>query len=291
MVDVLIADRGDKIGDAVANSLRDHGLSVEVFDDAAVANDEPGYVRNIRRKVEECRPRMVMPIFKAEWLARHREEIGAAIPVCEAETIALLDDKVACSALCGRLGIQQPHMYMDSEIGEISRWPVVYKRAAGLSGSSVYFPKDAKALGNLIKSSTKPHLVMDYIDGYDVSVDAIRWPLEGGGTYVQAAAYRVLLPKKKGISYLRIGSSRKDIIDVALLILEATNFKGVCGFDFRIDRKTGKAYFLECNPRFSGGIRSSLAAGLDLPWLLWQLECGEIPESVKLKKHRISYDR
>lgn len=35
----------------------DNGLSVEVLDESAVVNDEPGYIRLIGRKVEECRPR------------------------------------------------------------------------------------------------------------------------------------------------------------------------------------------------------------------------------------------
>lgn len=56
-LDILIADRGGKIGKAVEECLRAHGLSVEVLDESAVVNDEPGYIRLLRKKVEECRPR------------------------------------------------------------------------------------------------------------------------------------------------------------------------------------------------------------------------------------------
>lgn len=289
-LDILIADRGGKIGKAVEASLRAHGLSVEVLDESAVVNDEPGYIRLLKRKVEECRPRLAMPIFKGEWVARHAEEIDCAAPVAPADTIAILDDKVKCSELCSRLGIRQPGMYSDEEVSRIKEWPVVFKRADGLSGSSVYFPKDRKALENLIRSSRKPHLTMDFIEGYDCSVDAIRWPMADGSVFWSAMAYRVIFPRRKGISSVRLGTVRKDLEETARRILDAVDYKGVCGLDFRISRQTGEAFFLECNPRFSGGIRSSLTAGLDLPFLLWKLANGERPSAPKLRTHRLSID-
>lgn len=319
-IDILIADKGGKIGEVVAKSLRRHGLRVEVFDDTQVRNDKPGYIRNLKRAIETWRPEMVIPIFKAGWLAeaiikrqgapaqpreskhgdaaqaRHGRPFGRTMPCpmfqwpaeSMAQALDILDDKVKCSGLAERLGIPQPRMYEDSQIENIQHWPVVYKRATGLSGSSVYFPKNKKALENLLRSSGKPHLVMDYIEGYDISVDIIRWPLSDGTVFCEAAAYRVLWPKEKGISKIRVGINRPEVIAHAKRILEAIDYKGVCGMDFRVESSSGKAYFLECNPRFSGGIKSALAAGLDLPFLLWQLSKGENPGKIKLRHHRFS---
>lgn len=288
MTDVLIADRGGKIGEAVAQSLRRHGLSVEIFDDGPVFNDHPGYIRNLKRCVMQFTPRMILPIFKAAWVAAHRDEFDALVPLADASVLEMLDDKVRCSALAAELGIRQPKLYADDSFDGISNWPVVFKRAGGLSGSSVYFPKDRRALDNLVKSSPKSHLVMDYVDGYDMSVDLIRWPMADGSIFRSASAYRVLWPRGKGISYIRIGADRPDIVAEAERLLDAVDYRGVCGVDFRVGRQSGKAYFLECNPRFSGGIRSSLAAGLDLPFLLWQLAGGAVPATPGLKRHRIS---
>lgn len=258
-MDVLIADKGGKIGWAVARSLRQHGLTVEVFDDSLVTNDHPGYIRNLKRLVRECRPRMILPIFKSAWVAQHRDElieaavgpadavpaaaesecagpvVGSVIPVAEAEVLEMLDDKVRCSGLAASLGIEQPRMYADDRLAAITDWPVVYKRANGLSGSSVYFPKSMPALEKLVRSSAKPHLVMDYVDGYDLSVDMVRWPLADGTVYMQAVAYRVLWPRRKGISRVRIGVSAPDVIARAEQILDAVDYRGVCGMDFRVD--------------------------------------------------------
>ncbi len=275
--DILIPELGGKIAEVVAKSLRKHGLEVAIFDDSRFGKDEMGYLRELRKAISELQPAAVMPIFRGECLAREwcRTSGTTSAPLlCEsAEKIALLDDKVTCSDLVKDLGIPQPRMYKDEEVEAIGKWPVVFKRARGLSGSSVYFPKDRKALDNLIRSCiipatsrrpeiVRPHLIMDYIKGYNVSVDAFRWAKDGE-VHFEAIAYRTLWPVGKGISKVRIRVRRPQLIDYARRILDSVDYNGVCGLDFR------KAYFLECNPRFSGGLRTSLAAGLDLPWLLW----------------------
>lgn len=288
MIDVLLADRGGKIGDAVMRSLRRHGLNVEAFDDSAVVNDYPGYIRNLKKTVLQCRPRMIFPIFKASWVSAHRNEFDALLPYSDASVLDLLDDKLSCSQLASSLGLEQPRLYADDDFDSIERWPVVFKRAAGLSGSSVYFPESRRRLDNLVRHSSRGYLVMDYINGHDVSVDLIRWPYEDGTVFRQASAYRVIWPRQKGISYVRLGIDSPEIVSRAERLLDAVDYRGVCGVDFRVDARSGKAYFLECNPRFSGGIRSSLAAGLDLPYLLWQLANGEKPQVPKLCRHRIS---
>ena len=282
--DVLLADEGGRTGRVVVRDLGRHGLRVRVFDDSAVASDEYGYVRGLRRCVEECSPRMIIPVFKGEWLSSHRDEILSdlpevpSVPVDTAEKLHLLDDKVLCSQLASGLGIVQPVMYSDDGFDSIGSWPVVFKRAAGLSGSGVYFPRDRRALDNLVRScnfsgGVKPHLVMDYIDGYDVCVDAIRWPSAdpSGETFFAASAYRVILPRGKGISRLRMPVRHPELVASARKILDSIDYRGVCGFDFRIDRRSGKSYFLECNPRLSGGLSTTIAFGPDLPWLLWKL--------------------
>lgn len=288
-VDILIADGATtRIGKAVADALRRRGLRCEAIDDSPVARDDPGYLRLLEATLQETQPKVLMPIFRGELIAGH----GSMVPpttvlTCgDASAMHLLDGKVSASALCAELGIPQPRLYTDSEAEGIASWPVVFKRSTGLGGDSVYFPKDGKALANLIRSCAgKPHLVMDYVDGYDVSVDAIRW--DG---YFQAAAYRTMVPKRKGTSLVRIGVDAPELISHARTILDATGYRGVCGIDFRVDGKTGKAYFLECNPRFSGGLKSSLTAGFDIPGILWQLSQGETPAQVRIRTGRISVE-
>ncbi|MCQ2134236.1 MAG: ATP-grasp domain-containing protein [Bacteroidales bacterium] len=311
-IDILIADGAStRIGKAVLKSLRGRGLACEAIDDSSVTKDEFGYLRLLKATLKDVRPKVLMPVFKGELIARNMSMVpgsdvstgkalsamleGIAVPVSPADTIDQLDDKVSASALCTGLGIPQPRLYSDEEALENPQMlfsapgrPVVFKRSTGLGGDSVYFPKNGISLANIIGSAGvrgRPHLIMDYIDGYDVSVDAIRW-----NGWFQAAGYRTMVPKRKGTSLVRVGVDMPELVGYARQILDAVDYRGACGIDFRIDRKSGKAFFLECNPRFSGGLKSSLAAGFDMPYILWQLCRGEMPEPVRLRHCRLSIE-
>lgn len=286
LCDILVPENGGKIGDAVFDSLVRHGLNCQRLDDSKVTGDGPGYIRHLKRVVEQVRPRMILPLFKAELIARFRDEFPTEIiiPISSEELIRSLDSKCFTSGLCTELGIEQPRLYRDDEIDSITRYPLVFKRDAGLGGCGVYFPKTYKALSNLVKASgAKGHLVMDYIDGYDICVDAVRW-----NGYFHAECYRVILPKMKGISFLRRSVCAPELVEKMKMILEKTDYQGICGADFRIDSRTGKAYFLECNPRFSGGLKSQIAAGFDIPYIMWQLCTGQEPDRVNFRKGSFS---
>ena len=297
-IDILIADGATtRIGRTLLRSLGKRGLVCEAIDDRPVARDSHGYLRLLKARLGEVQPKVLMPVFRGELIASNRSMVpeGTVLACGDAGTIRLLDDKVSASELCTSLGIPQPRLYSDEDALERPQMlfrtpgmPVVFKRSTGLGGDSVYFPKNGKALANIIGSAGvkgRPHLIMDYIDGYDVSVDAIRW-----NGWFQAVAYRTMVPKRKGTSLVRVGTDRPELIENVMKILDAVDYKGVCGVDFRIDRKTGNAYFLECNPRFSGGLKSSLAAGLDLPYAIWLLCNGEIPQTKQPKRKCISIE-
>ena len=68
-IDILIPEHGGKIGAIVAESLRSHGLRVEVIDDRDVLNDVPGFLRLLKSSLNKFSPRMVMPVFRAETIA------------------------------------------------------------------------------------------------------------------------------------------------------------------------------------------------------------------------------
>lgn len=261
-VDVLLTGAVGKVGDAVLKDLRSRGLEAEVSDIPADAVSFPELVRSTGA-------RMVMPVFYPEKLAAAvgRLPEGVIAAVDSADKLLLLDDKVNASALASRLGINQPRMY--STAADVERWPCVFKRATGLGGSGVYFPRTAEALERLMATSGATGAqVMDYVQGADYSVDALRW--DG---YFRGEAYKVLLPHGKGTSFLRRSVTAPRLVEVARAMLDELDYHGVCGFDFRVT-PDGNAFFLEANPRFSGGVRTQIMSGFDQPYLLWRLASG-----------------
>lgn len=280
--DVILVEAGGNVGYHVMRSLRRRGLSVAVCDVrpdgitfhsrftrgrrcliAPPIKHEGAYIATLHSLVEQTGASVIIPIFHPEVLARHKDEFpGVTIPLADSEVIELLDDKKRACSLAAALGIPQPGMYMSPS--EVKSYPVVFKRVKGQGGDSVYFPANEKALSNLVaKSRQGSYLIMDFIEGYDVCVDAIRT-----GDFFAASAYRVHFPSSKGVSILRESISVPVLEDYARKMMEASGYEGICGFDFRFSTKDEKFYFLECNPRFSGGLPSAIASGLDLPSLL-----------------------
>lgn len=275
--DVLVVDAGESaVGRMIARSLRRKGLRISFCENDRRLN-EKDFIAQIREQAAREGVRMVIPVFHPEALARHRAEFpGVLIPVDSEEKLLLLDDKVRACALAASLGIRQPEAYAD--VDSVPRYPVVFKRSTGHGGDSVYFPKLRKSLEHLVASSRPgTYLITEEIEGDDVSVDAVRW-----GGYFHAEAYEVLLPKAKGISVLRRSIQAPEIVEAARQMLDAADYNGVCGMDFRRS-PDGKFWFLECNPRFSGGLCSQLASGFDQPWILWQLANGRQPEEVHFR--------
>lgn len=258
-----------RTGEIVARSLAARGLSFHIMERPNAKKREDWYIRTLKAAVEEYRPRVIIPIFFPEILSAHRDEFpGIIIPLDRPETIKLLDDKLSACELAAALDIPMPGRFLTAD--EVENFPCVFKRVSGQGGDSVYFPGKRQALDCLLRNAGDPRgfLITEFIEGENVCVDALRW--DG---FFHAEAYRVLKPKGKGVSRLRKGIEAPELVEYARRLLDAVDFHGVCGVDFRVD-KAGKAYFLECNPRFSGGIESAIASGFDIPYLYYRLACG-----------------
>lgn len=267
-MDVLIVNPCGPTGELVARSLEAHGVTTSIMKGPNARKMPDFYIRALHRAVEETGAKMILPIFFPEVLAAHRDEFpDVLIPLESAEKLVLLDNKISACRLADSLGIPQPRIYENP--AEVSLFPTVFKRPTGLGGDSVYFPKTRKALDNILKTAPD-FLIQDFIEGENVCVDALRW-----GDFFYAAAYRVLDTRLKGVSRERESVEAPALIEYSKKILDAVSYNGVCGVDFRIERDTLMPYFLECNPRFSGGLESAIASGFDIPWLFYRLSTGQ----------------
>lgn len=269
---VILTNPCGKTGEAVAESLRKRGIEVEIIERPNAKKREAFYVDTLREAVSSIKPEMIIPVFFPEVLASHRNEFpGVIIPLDDASKIRMLDDKLLACELAASLDIPQPKRYSSPK--EVDMFPAVLKRPFGQGGDSVYFPRNAKALDYLVRTSGR-YLLTQFIEGDNICIDALRW--DG---FFHAEAYRVIVPKGKGVSRLRISVDAPKAVEYVERMLNAVDYKGVCGFDFR-KNPDGEFFFLECNPRFSGGIESAIASGFDIPYLYYCLASGkEVKES------------
>lgn len=276
MVDVLLIGTMGNIAQTVRSSLEAHGLSVaEAPFPQNIFRDYFGYGSLLRRTLAQLTPRVIFPIGCATALSKLKPSVpaGIAVPVDDEEKMLLLDSKVRSSALAAELGIRQPLIY--ESIPDEDAFPLIFKRDVSFGGQGVHWPRSSAALLNLIEHQRKgePYLIEEYVPGEDYSVDVIRWD-----SFFKASCYKTLSQQGKGPSRTRISVANTELEDIAYRILSHLDYKGVCGMDFRI-APDGATYFMECNPRFTGGLESSIAAGFDIPYILWQLATGENPSA------------
>jgi len=264
-IDVLLYGTMGDIGPAVRDSLSSHGLAVRLVDfPQNVYRDEFGFRRGMKWALQDYCPSIVIPIGHPLNMALYRPYLPpeVIVPIPDAETIRILDSKVRSSRLAAELGIPQPRMY-DGPDGPVPG-KTIFKRDRSFGGSGVYRPKTRESLIRLMEHEPGSEwLIEDFVEGFDVSVDCVR-----SDNFFRAQCYETLSRAQgQGPAVERRIVERPDIVEYARRVLDYVGYEGVCGFDFRVDL-SGKALFLECNPRFTGGIRTQIDSGFDIPWLL-----------------------
>lgn len=265
--DILLTGTMGDIGAVARRSLESHGLAVETMEfPQNVFRDEFGYCRKLMKLIDALSPGMIMPIGCPLALARYKTKVpdGIKVAVEDEGKIRILDSKVESSRLATELGILQPRMYASPD--DVGDGQVVFKRDVSFGGQGVHLPWNRQSLDNLIAHQRvgEPYLIEDFIEGEDYSIDCIRW--HGEFMY---GCYRVLSQHGRGPSTGRESCDVPELAETARKILDSLDYNGVCGMDFR-KGLDGKFYFLECNPRFTGGLQTQIESGFDLPWMLYR---------------------
>ena len=68
-----------------------------------------------------------------------------------------------------------------------------------------------------------------------------------------------------------------NLQDMTRRILDHVGWHGVAMVEFKVTPE-GRAYLMEVNPRFWGSLQLAIDAGVDFPWLVYQLSSGQPPE-------------
>lgn len=87
-------------------------------------------------------------------------------------------------------------------------------------------------------------------------------------------------PPQGGVSVLSESIAvDPDLKLYAQKLLEHVNWHGVAMVEFRVTPE-GKPYLMEINTRFWGSLQLAIDAGVDFPWLLYQIACGIKPDTI-----------
>jgi carbamoyl-phosphate synthase large subunit len=189
---------------------------------------------------------------------------SAAIWLPPHDAVVTCLDKWRFSRVTGLAGVPVPASALGDPDGEMLTpvheipGPWIVKPRFGSGSRDVYVVDHPAELGWACRRTPVP-IVQTRVHGREFSVDL----LTDRGGRLAAAVPRWRLETRAGISTKGRTFEDERVVDVARLTLIAIGFEGAATLQgFLTD--DGHVVVVEVNPRFSGGLALSLAAGADL---------------------------
>ena len=213
-------------------------------------------------------------------------ETPLVLPIPSLEQYRALSNKYQLMGSAQRLGVPIPDTVfvpdgdVEKALPQVRQWPVVVKPGRSLVKSqggwqktSVLYARDADQLRTIYREVNylrEPSLLQSRIVGEGQGV----FGLFDCGRPVAWFAHRRLRerPPSGGVSVLRESMPlRPPLTDYALRILQSAEWHGVAMVEFKVDAASGVPYLMEVNGRFWGSLQLAIDAGVDFPWMLYQL--------------------
>ena len=235
----------------------------------------------------------------AELRDRFRPSVTGAIP--SLASYDLVSDKYRLMKLAQELGIPIPKtVFVPDEniaavLEQLTEYPVVVKPGRSLLRvderwikTSVHYVADVEELADLYRRTPYlryPSLIQQRIEGEGQGV----FGLFDHGRPCALFAHRRIRekPPAGGVSVFRESIELPEpMVDHAVRLLEQVKWHGVAMVEFKVDRHSKVPMLMEINGRFWGSLQLAIDAGLNFPYLLYQVMNG-VPVAVPNNGYRI----
>jgi carbamoyl-phosphate synthase large subunit len=218
-----------------------------------------------------------LPVFGRS-VARF-ERAGVDVAVSGERTSTICNDKYETYLFCKNNGIDAPvtRLAGDLDFSQL-RYPLYVKPRFG-RGSVNVFSVYSEAQLRVFIDYVPDAIVQDYLPGMEFTVDVL---CDFGGR-VLSIVPRERLVIRAGVSDKGITRRHPEVMAFAKDVAEKLEVIGPANIQCKWDGD--KATLIEVNPRFSGGIPLTIAAGADFPAWLVQLRAG-IPLQPQIGKFR-----
>lgn len=250
--------------------------------------EEPeAYARAVGAVAREVGARVLIPVLEdGIALAAHESALPRELAFVHADVNAmrLANDKWEVTRLCERVGAPFAASFVPESMDELRErargldYPAVVKTRLGNAGKGVVFAAGPDDLAAKFRDTVdrfaipreKWPMVQEFL-GSDVSGVCM---IYDRGRLVAASAESYLRCKEGN----RFSTSvyRRSVVDPEAVasckkVADALGWHGVLHFDLIRDPKTGVGKITEINPRFWGGLSVAVAAGMDFPYMLYEL--------------------
>ncbi|MFT5037364.1 MAG: putative ATP-grasp superfamily ATP-dependent carboligase [Candidatus Azotimanducaceae bacterium] len=234
-----------------------------------------------------------------------KEHLRLVFP--EATSVEIAFDKAATHSQAKVLGVPVVPTYLPATEEEVARlsgemeYPVVvknrqsvtWKDGVGIFGSAEFIHTKEQLRTCFVKlteeTGTTP-IVQPFIEGEEYGVELL---LKEGSILAQTVHHRIRsLSPSGGASVLKetlpIEGSALVMYERACTLARALSWSGPMMVEFKVERDSREPLLMEINGRWWGSLPLAIKAGVDFPYLQYQMSCGvDMSESVVSAKPEI----
>ena len=215
------------------------------------------------------------------FVAQNKKIINQFIktPITDYQKISFVRDKFSLLCHAGKLGISCPTTQLIASLRGIknlthTEYPLVLKPLIGTGGRGIRYAHNHKELGVFLEEALNRYgkiLVQEYIPGndhYGVSV-IFNEKNEMRSAFVHKKIRQY--PITGGVSTYAVSVHNPELIALSEKIMKSIGWYGVANIEFKIDSRDGKPKLMEINPRLWGSMHLAIKAGINFPYLLYEL--------------------
>jgi carbamoyl-phosphate synthase large subunit len=242
-----------------------------------LASDTKNYIDALKRIVTVEAIDLLVPInnTEVEVIGKNRETLDKStfILISPQETIEICNDKLKTYAFFQKTKIPTVSTYAPKKdtSSEVTRagltYPLIAKPRRGLGSRGVYEITDEKDYDALVRKIDDP-IIQEKVGGIEYTIDVF---CEDG--VLISAIPRKRIEARAGISYKGETENEQTLINYAALISKELKIVGPA--NLQCFKSNEGVKFIEINPRFSGGLILSIAAGVNSPLFALKMAIGE----------------
>lgn len=242
--------------------------NVDAFYRVPRVSDEKSYFDAILKICEDEEVTHIIPSTDVEvdFYSKYRTEFekkGIVICISPQKTVEICRNKMKQRLFIGE-NVREintiPTVYVDEADSAPFDFPMICKPYDGRSSQGVRYIR-CDGDWNAIKEAdgTEKYIVQPVIDGSIITVDVVR---KRDGSKSVAVPREELLRTPNGAGTSVRVFHDAELEEACRILADRLDIVGCVNFEF-IHADDGKYYYVECNPRFSGGVEFSCIAGYD----------------------------
>jgi carbamoyl-phosphate synthase large subunit len=201
--------------------------------------------------------------------ARERfEAAGARVACSPPETATLCNDKYGTCMHLRSHGIEAARSWLPAELPPDAPEVLFIKPRVGRGSVGAFLIRNRRELDFFCGYVSQP-VIQEFLHGPEYTIDVLCD--ERGSALSIVPRERIVI--RSGVSDRGRTVSDPCLVSLATRVVEAIPFRGPVNIQCR--RRGDTPVVFEINPRFSGGIALTIAAGADFPSMLLALARGE----------------